>query len=108
MLNKNPEMIGIRGAINRERQMDGFEQVLKTPPKEGEPTTIWMNADGYSGEERIWSAEQQRWQITGRCEFNLPPQSGESFTKTVKNDRQIVWSPKELRWFNKGDRRLEK
>lgn len=82
-----------------DRQWDGFAQILRTPPKPGEPIIKFRDYDGVNGTEVAWSEETQRWQFTGMELQNIPPIEGSITVRKNLYGENFVWSPEKTRWI---------
>lgn len=55
-----------------DRKWDGFVQILRTPPAQGEPTMKYRP----EGDQIVWSAENKIWEFTGvRLQDEIKPRS---------------------------------
>lgn len=99
MLEQNPSDKSICSFLSKERQLDGFEQVLKTPPKPNEPTIKFRDYNGVNGTEVVWSQTSKRWEFTGLCLQNIPPIKGSLVTKKDLYGNDYVWSQEKNRWI---------
>ena len=81
-----------------DRQWDGYEQILKTPPKPGEPTIKFRDYDGVNGTEVVWSENSGRWKFTGLNLQNIPPPEGSIIVRKDLFGQNYIWSPEKFRW----------
>ncbi|HWS49142.1 MAG TPA: hypothetical protein VN174_03795 [Candidatus Methanoperedens sp.] len=104
MLKKDPNS-SVRSVLAKERQLDGYEQILRTPPEPGGDTTIWPN-----GYKRVWNPENGMWDCFSD-RITDPPKEGDAnirrnYYYTNENDEngKFIEKMDEYKWLVNQDK----